>query len=546
MTSRKQNSFYQEFLLQNVPRLITQIDRDPDSSTFGSCDRNYWHLKIRDFSSAILQQAALTLAILYKKNFPGNVYYNNRNVLIWIRGILDYWRKIQLNDGSFNEYYPNEHGFPPTAFSLFAIAETYRRLNLDNNKLLDSMRKTANFLLKNHETKAFNQEASAITALYSYYLIAKENWIFNGLQKKLDRLLKAQSSEGWFPEYGGADFGYLSVSLDMLAEYYWLSKDEKVKISLERLIEFLSYFFHPDATCGGEYGSRNTVYFLPNGIEVMINIGNTYAMLIKEHFFKKKMCKHPHNSIDDRYLSHYILHSYARAVEKEKEIKLTGMKNIPKLPCYEEHFRVFHKAGLVTFRTNNVYGIIALKKGGIVRLFKDKKEIFTDYGYRYCPKKNVVALNNWLDNSYEFKIYDSNKMKIKGYFNLIKQNCQTPFRHFLLRVLSAFLGRSLISFLKNNLIFANSHTEAHFIREIRIYNDSIVIEDIIYPKKPLKNFHTAPIYSFRHVASGKFYYSSELLAMPSLMLETVSEPVVIKHRVDLNNAKVELSHEKLQ
>ena len=50
----------------------------------------------------------------------------------------------------------------------------------------------------------------------------KEEWILTGLNKKLERILQLQSEEGWFPEYGGADIGYLSVSLDMLAEYYHL------------------------------------------------------------------------------------------------------------------------------------------------------------------------------------------------------------------------------------------------------------------------------------------------------------------------------------
>jgi len=63
------NSIYINFILKNVPKLCTQIDRDEDSHTFGSCDRNFWHLKIRDFSSAILQQAGLTIDLLYNLNF---------------------------------------------------------------------------------------------------------------------------------------------------------------------------------------------------------------------------------------------------------------------------------------------------------------------------------------------------------------------------------------------------------------------------------------------------------------------------------------------
>ena len=539
------NNFYIDFILNNTPRIITQIDRDFDSITFGSCDRNYWHLKIRDFSSAILQQSALTLAVLHKKNFPGNIYYNNKNILTWVKGILNYWRKIQLNDGSFNEYYPNEHAFPPTAFSLFTVAETYKRLNLNDRNLLESMNKASKFLIKNYESQAYNQEIASITGLYSYYSIKKESWILKGLNEKLDRVLMAQSKEGWFPEYGGADLGYLSVSFDMLAEYYWLSKDEKVKKPLEKLLKFISYFCHPDRTYGGEYGSRDTIYLLPNGLETMIRMGSTTAISVKQHIFNNQAHKNYHNSIDDRYFSHYVLHSYARAIEKEIVTKKIKKQDIPLLPCQTEHLKLFNKAGLLTFKRRDIYGIISLKKGGVIKLFKGDKEIFSDYGYRYL-KNNSIALTNWLDNSYNFNLENLYQIEIKGYFNLIKQQTSSPLKHFLLRTLSVIIGKSLIKILKNKLIFINSHTSTYFVRNIKIEDNKIIINDEIYPKKTIKKLHSSPIYSLRHVASGKFFHASELLKLPLVELEKVSRPILIRRILNLNNEKIDLSYEKLQ
>lgn len=68
---------YQAFILKTVPKVLSQIDRDKNSRTYGCCDRNYWHLKTRDFSSAILQQSGLSLALLYLNNFEGNLYYHH-------------------------------------------------------------------------------------------------------------------------------------------------------------------------------------------------------------------------------------------------------------------------------------------------------------------------------------------------------------------------------------------------------------------------------------------------------------------------------------
>lgn len=153
-----------------------------------------------------------------------------------------FWQKIQLKDGSFNEYYPNEHGFPPTAFSLYAACEIYRRLEMQDEALIFALKKTAKYLTEHIETKAYNQELASIMALYSVYSITYEEWILDGLKKKLTRILSLQSLEGWFSEYGGADIGYLSVSLDMLGEYYWMSNDEQVYEPLNRILHHFTTF----------------------------------------------------------------------------------------------------------------------------------------------------------------------------------------------------------------------------------------------------------------------------------------------------------------
>ena len=39
-----------------LPRILTQACRDPGSPAYGCFDRNWWHYKIRDFPSIMLQQ----------------------------------------------------------------------------------------------------------------------------------------------------------------------------------------------------------------------------------------------------------------------------------------------------------------------------------------------------------------------------------------------------------------------------------------------------------------------------------------------------------
>ncbi len=71
---------YIPIVLTIVPRLLSNLDRDPQSPTYGCFDRNHWLLKIRPFASAVVQQGCLTLALVQRNNFDGNIYFGNRTI----------------------------------------------------------------------------------------------------------------------------------------------------------------------------------------------------------------------------------------------------------------------------------------------------------------------------------------------------------------------------------------------------------------------------------------------------------------------------------
>lgn len=498
---------YEAFIKKTVPKVLSQIDRDKHSKTYGCCDRNYWHLKTRDFSSAILQQSGLSLAVLYLENFEGNIFYKNEYVKEWAIATVYYWQKIQLKDGSFNEYYPNEHGFPPTAFSLYAVCEVYKRLHLQNESLLKSFRKTCRYLINHIESKAYNQEIASITALYSAYSILNEEWILIGLKHKLQRILDFQSEDGWFSEYEGADIGYLSVSLDMLSEYYWMSKDETVLEPLNKIVEFIKYFIHPDGSIGGEYASRNTTYFLPNGLEVLLQSGNSDAGAIKRKILENSdKVYYFMDSVDDRYCSHYLLHSFLRALEKEKNNPINCSSL---LPCENNSTnKYFKEAGLFIYGDKNVYSIIGGKKGGVLKLYKEDNLQIIDCGYRVNYGKGKVAVTNWQDDTWNVDVHD-NIIRIKGMMSLVSLKVPSPILHMGLRVVSFFAGNKIIGFLKKKMILVNIHTDIAFSREITFGNEDVrIVDEIISPKEI--DLEAADNFSMRHVASGKFYSNSDI------------------------------------
>lgn len=531
---------YIDFILKHAPVVLTQIDRDEHSKTYGSCDRNHWHLNIRDFTSAILQQSGLALALLYNLDFEGNIYFQNENMKAWAEATVYYWCKIQLGDGSFNEYYPWEHGFPPTAFSLYSTCETYKRLHMQDPQVEEKIRKTARYLGRHIEKNAFNQEIASITGMYSAYTILNEEWILDALKQKLERVLRLQDEEGWFPEYGGADIGYLSVAFDMLAEYYWMSRDEQVLEPLERVMTFLKYFVHPDGTIGGEYGSRNTTYFLPNGLEVMSELGNAdaeamlqtlYSGVERSNFFL--------DSVDDRYMSHYLLHSFLRALEKRTVAQPPA---VSRLPMWTTHRMSFPNCGLVTFCQNGFSGVIGMRKGGVLKLYRDGKEILLDCGYRIHLKNGTAAATNWQDPSYECR-YEEDRLAVSGQFNKISLKTSTPFLHMGLRGAAFLAGNRIKSLLKKIIILVNKHYDARFERTIELLKHEIRITDRITSPVPV-TVEAAGNMSLRFVASGKFFMTSDLLRKQKEQYENIKE-IKIRTLIHMEKGNIEKSYEKL-
>lgn len=512
---------YKDIISIYLPRVLTQIDRDPDSSTVGCCDRNYWHLKIRDFPSAILQQACLVLALVYKFEICKG-YYENRNVHKWACGVIDYWVKIQLKDGSFNEYYPNEHGFPPTAFTLYAVAKSCLLLNYNNEIVKDAVEKAALHLLNRKETEASNQESAAIAGIfYASELLGKEE-LYDRALVKLNDFLKTEKKEGWFIEYGGVDFGYLSVTIDMLGEIYLLTKQKRLLEVMERCTAICSKFMMPDGTIGGNLASRNTTYMLPAGFELLISTtSSTSAMMVKEMVFNDYSNMHYIHSVDDRYLTHYVLHSFIRGAvhNQDRSYSLLAIQEILK-----NESEYFSQAGLLAFNCNDIKIFIAAKKGGVVRVFKGIINIFNDYGYRIVCK-NDAYVTYWQSESWDVS-WDPvlKEMKIRGNMFKIRNFKSSTLKHFILRLLASIFGNKIVGFLKAALVKQNKNVPILFDRTIAINQNEVKIVDKIINQTNIKHkLFKEPGYSRRLVPSGKFFARTDLVSSENQLFELENE-----------------------
>lgn len=498
---------YLSLVLQQTPRILTQIDRDPDSPTYGCCDRNFWHYKIRDFSSAILQQAGLGLAYLYCYNRPENPYYQKQEIKDIAIATVSYWQKIQHTDGSFDEYWPSERSIPATVFSLYAVCEIAKLFHLSHPSLLRSIRKSAQFLTKNSENNALNQEISSMCALYNASIVLNSPTLRKEAEKKRSKLMTLQNSEGWFAEYGGADIGYLTVSLNFMAEYYLLSNNQQAKESCIKMINFLQYFVHPDGSLGGDYGSRNTEYFLPAGWE----ISSSFHLLSKSIIKKILPYLEQDFSVDDRYLTHYIFSSFAKAMILFQPQKQPSSQ----LPHERSSTQYFPHAGLYIHSNTKYYAITALSKGGVTVIFdkKNKRRLLNDCGYRAINTKNI-AVTNWTNKEYycHFNNTASHapQITLQTSFYQAKFHIPTSLQHLALRIASRLLRKKIIDIMKKKLILPSKREPITLQRTITFYPEKITINDIINAQKVIATIKNSEGLSLRYCPSSRFYQTSML------------------------------------
>lgn len=509
-------------VLSQIPRLLSLLDRNPLSKTYGCFDRQYWHYNTSDFACARSQEAVLTLALLYKIKHKDNIYYHNKKVLNWVNAGLNFWTKIEENNGSFNEWYPKENSFVATAFSVYAISETLLQLKDEiwkKEEISSCLKKAGDWILKKNEKRVQNQEAGAAIALYNVYLLTDEIKYREASEDKIKFIVNNQTEEGWFYEYGSADIGYLSLCIDYLAKYYQKAGNGELLTVLKKAIDFISYFIHPDYTFGGEYGSRNTEYLIPHGFEILskeIREAKVISNSIKESL-KNKSAVFPF-SIDDRYLS-YILYTYLQAYLDSNSYETSAQ------PKYAQTFsKLFPDAGIWIHSDKHIYLIANYKKGGSFKLFfKENKTAVYDSGIVLRTIDGKKLTSGWLTNKNKINISKSeNNLEIEGSFSEITDNILTPSKNVLLRTFGLTLGRSekiglmVKERLRNKLIAGANLSGIIFFRKISVGDETITLIDKISDVDKIDELIVGSKASYIYVPSSRYFQISELNSLPTI------------------------------
>lgn len=491
-------SVYLDVSIPCVDRLLGLLDRTPKSSTYGCFDRNFWHYKIVDFSNGRQQEAALTLALLYTTEHPQNPYYNQKKIKQWCIAAMQFLTTIQNADGSFNEYYPHEHAFVTTAFASFAVSEALLLLGERPQPVVDMLKKAGDFLLKKEELAVVNQNLGAAAALQNIYMVTGDEIFSRGAHSKVKKSIKKQSEEGWFHEYGGPDIGYLSVAVSYLGHYYAKTHNESALLSLKKAVHFLSHFFHPDGTAGGEYGSRNTTYIVPDGIEICAEHDGYASFLADAVRTSLASTGFNPSHLDDRYLCN-MLYTYLQAFHA---CTVHPPKKVPES-------RFFSESGLVVKKDKDYHLIINLKKGGIFTLFHPDY-LIADAGFLGNLTDGTLVTSQWLGTSFSasaplYVVTDS--------FTAVPEQTMTPLKTMALRGFLS-LGKHYASdfaktYLRKQLITQKKVVPISFQREITV-KDGVHIKDTVKGDIPFASLHLVDHASLIYIPSSRYFHAHEL------------------------------------
>jgi hypothetical protein len=492
---------------QQLPRVFTQMDRDPDSPTFGCFDRAFWHYKVRDFPSAILQQGAFTLEALRRGWLavgagPGGV------VERWCVGALNALARQVDRRGGVDEYYPFERSFPAAAFGLWTVARLAADWRDKAPHLLERidwtpLARLARDLARRAETDAANQQAAALAGLALATGLARLGVTAADVEPHAARLFASQHPEGWFPEYGGPDFGYLTVTLDALADYHDATGDPRAVAAADRAIDFLAAMVGADGRLPSTLNSRNTDYVVPYGLARAAARSPRAAGLVETLFAGATDPAHFLWATDDRYHVHYIYASCVRALPH-----LDRMLP-PEPPAARESLWLPGCGAWVRWGSDRSWtAYVAARKGGLVRVHRRDSEPLTDHGWRLGSGGHIWT-SAWWSEAWRIE-REEEAVTIRGRCHAAGFLVPSPWKHALLRLLARALGPRLLPWLRRRMIFRpGADSGPAFERRVEIKDAGVTVRDRIAGAAGISPRRT-PRQNLRHVASADSFSPEEL------------------------------------
>jgi hypothetical protein len=504
---------YAQVGLSQIPHILSMVDRNPLSPTYGCFDRSYWHYKTSSFPSGMYQEFVLPLALVYLYDFPGaGPYKDQPRIRELVLAGIRYAKRSCHKDGSCDDYFPFERALGATAFSLYATTESYLLLGLHDSDMVDFFRRRALWLMNYHESgRLSNHQALTVLALYNVYRITADFQFWRGARRRLELLLRWQTAEGWFPEYEGCDPGYLTATIDFLAKYHKESQDAMVFAPLTAAVRFASQFMHPDGSYGGEYGSRNTALFFPHGFE-LIAASLPEARQVADLYLMKGIYGDRRVHLEDDRLCGHLTYNHLQAYLDFHK----GPRGLASAQVSESHY--WKGARLYVHRDDRNFAVVSAAKGGVIRLYVDGKVAYADSGI-IIRLTNGTTLVSHLIDEYEVNVRVDG-LEVSGHLGRCSYRIPAVLSQALFHLGMLVLGRwasNLVRRLLQRLLIAGKRKHPMKFRRTITFGQQVVLVDEIWKyNRRGTGRSTASVYAGTdhtsiYVAASQSYQESCLL-----------------------------------
>lgn len=456
--------------LGQIPKILTLLDRNPHSPTYGCFDRNFWHDKIKYFPNGRMQELVWPLALAYGINYINNPYYQQAAIKDWVEAGILYTMQSSHSDGFCAEYFPSERSISATAFSLLGCLESYELLGLMSYEALNFFEQRANGLANCAFSRCASNESLIILCLERLsQLLQTSKWHRIKLLR-FEHLLSLQNSEGWFHEDQGLDPGYHNLTISILAQINYLRPDIRLKESLEKAVELVTHLIHPDGSYGGEYGSLNTYLFFPDGFELIgewlpdaLRINDRFLQALKRNLMPGYIDTHFLGYHTSNYLLAWLDFIPERPYPLPRDVASIWLKN----------------AQILIKRRPFVELYVALNKGGVFKLFRENKLVVSDTQFSMLVRqgqqiKNAVC---HLISDYEISV-EQDEILIKGQLSWVTHQPPSSRESIFSQIQNQLFPPAYSKMTKNKI--GQQNTSFQFIRRFRWEINQWYITDELY------------------------------------------------------------------
>lgn len=442
----ERRKLYLKAALADVPRLLGAIDRNPYRATHGCLDRQYWHYRTAAFPSEMYQEGVLTLALVYATPLEGNRWHGQPRLRQLALAALRFSARSAHADGSCDDYYPLERALGAAVFSLAASARAYEVLGLADADVLAALARRARWIAGHGETgRLANHHALAALGLWHVARLTGKEEFRSAAERKIRQLLSWQSDEGWFDEYGGADPGYQTVTVDCLAKYRRASGDTTVDEPLERAVRFCRLMLHPDSSYGGPHGSRGTYHFYPHGFELLAG-RSADAADMADAFLEAMAEGRLADFNDDRM--------YAHRTANLLEACLDWSPQRPEPVPLSSGEQWLPRARILVSRAADRQTIVSAARGGTLKLFAGPRLVACDAGLILQAADGRVAVSQMHDLTRQVEFFRTDAgavLRVSGLLNWVRHETATPLRQAVLHLGMITVGRWMRSLVRRLL-----------------------------------------------------------------------------------------------